>query len=62
MDWGKTIKKGALGFFTFAAAFVVTHPEMVTELIPSDVKSMTIGSLIAGILVALKNWSKHKDD
>ena len=62
MNWGKMGSKGVLGIITFIVAYLATNPQMITNLIPENISKLTVGGLIAGALVALANWLKHKSD
>lgn len=62
MDWGKTLIKGLFGIFTYAVAYLASNPTMITNLLPENIANLTIGGVIAGALVALSNWLKHRND
>lgn len=60
MNIGIAIKKGLLGALTFGVAFIT--PQLVLKLVPDSIENMTIGAVIAALVVAgtniVKNWSK----
>ena len=60
MNLGTTIKKGLLGALTFAVAFVT--PQMVLGLVPDKWENLTVGAIVAAVVVAvtnaIKNWAK----
>jgi hypothetical protein len=62
MNWSKVGIKGLLGIVTFIVAYIAANPSMVTQLIPKNIAEVTVGSLVAGALVSLANWLKHKND
>ena len=62
MDIFITLKKAVLGFLTFAVGYLSTNPQAVTDLIPKDIATMTIGGGVAALIVAVTNWLKHKED
>jgi len=62
MSWSKVGIKGLLGIATFIVAYIAANPSMVTQFIPKNIAEVTIGSLIAGALVSLANWLKHRSD
>jgi hypothetical protein len=57
MDFGKMIKKGLLAVATFAVAFIT--PQLVLKLVPDSIENMTVGSIIAFLVVAGTNWIKN---
>ena len=61
MNWLKTAGKGALGVLTFLVAYLATNPHIVLNLVPDNIEQITVGSLIAGALVAAANWLKHRN-
>jgi hypothetical protein len=61
MSWKIVFQKGFLGIATFIVAFLAAQPQILTNLIPQNIANMTVGSLIAGGLVALANYLKNKD-
>ena len=50
-------KKGLLAVLTFAVAYVT--PQMVLKLVPDSIENMTVGSIIAFLVVAGTNWIKN---
>lgn len=62
MDWKKVVLKGGLGILTFMTGFAISNPKTVVDLIPEKISQMTVGSIVAGLLVALANWLKHRKD
>lgn len=60
MKWGKVIQKGLLGLVTFVVGYLAANPEILTQLIPQNIKEMTIGGVVAALLLALRNWWKHR--
>lgn len=60
MKLGIAIKKGLLGALTFVVSFIT--PQLVLKAVPDSWESLTVGSLIAMVVVAvtnaIKNWSK----
>lgn len=60
MNIWTSLKKGLLGALTFAVAFVT--PQMVLKLVPDSIENMTVGAIIAALVVAgtnaIKNWGK----
>lgn len=60
MNIGTSIKKGILGALTFAVSFIT--PQLVLGIVPDKWENMTVGAIIAAIVVAgtnaIKNWSK----
>ena len=60
MNLVTSLKKGLLGALTFAVAFIT--PQMVLKLVPDSIENMTVGAIIAALVVAgtnaIKNWSK----
>lgn len=60
MDIGKVLQKGLLAALTFAVSFVT--PQLVLGLVPDNIESMTVGAIIAAIVVGgtnlVKNWAK----
>ena len=62
MNWKKVVLKGGLGVLTFVAGFAISNPQAVISLIPEKISQMTVGSIVAGLLVALANWLKHRKD
>lgn len=62
MDFGKMFQKGGLAILTFIVAYLASHPQLITNLVPKELTEMTVGGLIAAALVALANWMKHRND
>ena len=62
MDWKKSGIKGLLGIITFIVAYIATNPTVITQFIPEKITQATVGSLVAGLIVTLANWLKHKSD
>lgn len=58
----KVFQKGALGILTFAVSYLATHPQTIVKLIPEEIMQMTVGSLVAGAVVALNNYLKHRKE
>lgn len=56
-----TVKKGGLGLLTFLVAYIASHPNIILKLLPSDITTMTVGSLISALIVALTNWLKNRN-
>jgi hypothetical protein len=60
MNIGTAIKKGLLGALTFAVSFIT--PQLVLGLVPDKWEELTVGSIIALVIVAvtnaIKNWAK----
>jgi hypothetical protein len=60
MNIGIAIKKGLLGALTFGVAFIT--PQLVLKLVPDGIENMTVGAVIAALVVAgtniIKNWAK----
>jgi hypothetical protein len=60
MNIGIAIKKGLLGALTFAVSFVT--PQLVLKVVPDSWENLTVGAVIAMVVVAatnaVKNWSK----
>jgi hypothetical protein len=50
-------KKGLLAVLTFAFAYVT--PQLVLGLVPDSIENMTVGSIIAFLIVAGTNWIKN---
>jgi hypothetical protein len=57
MNFLTMTKKGLLGVLTFAVAFIT--PQMVLGLVPDSIENMTVGSIIAFLVVAGTNWIKN---
>ena len=57
MNFLTMTKKGLLGVLTFAVAFIT--PQMVLKLVPDSIENMTVGSIIAFLIVAGTNWIKN---
>lgn len=57
MNFLTMAKKGLLGVLTFAVAFVT--PQMVLGLVPDSIENMTVGSIVAFLIVAGTNWIKN---
>ena len=62
MNWLITLKKAGLGFITFVVGYLASNPGVITNLIPANIATMSVGGVIAAALVALSNWLKHRDD
>lgn len=62
MDFMTVIKKAVLGFLTFVTAYLATNPEMIINLLPANIATMTIGGAVAALIVALANYLKHMND
>ena len=62
MNWIKTLQKAGLAVLTFGAAYLASNPAMIVNLVPKDIEQMTVGSLLAAIVVGLANWLKHKSN
>ena len=60
MDFGKMIQKGLLAALTFAVSFIT--PTFVLKLVPDSIENLTVGAIIASVVVAANNWLKHKAD
>lgn len=60
MNIGTAIKKGLLGALTFGVAFIT--PQLVLKIVPDSVENLTVGAVIAALVVgvtnAIKNWAK----
>ena len=60
MDIGKVIQKGLLGALTFGVSFLT--PTLVLKMVPDSIENMTVGAIIAALVVAgtnvVKNWNK----
>lgn len=60
MNIGKTIQKAFLGALTFAVSFIT--PQLILKAVPDSIENMTIGAVIAALVVAgtniVKNWGK----
>jgi len=57
MNFLTMTKKGLFGVLTFAVAFIT--PQMVLKLVPDSIENMTVGSIIAFLIVAGTNWIKN---
>lgn len=62
MNIFQTLQKALLGFLTFVTGYLATNPAAITNLIPEDIATMTIGGGVAALVVAVTNWLKHKND
>lgn len=62
MNWSKLGVKGVLGIVTFIVAYIASNPQIVTSLIPENIAKLSVGGLVAGLLVSLANWLKHRAD
>jgi len=62
MNWLLTLKKSGLAIITFIVATIAANPSIVTAFIPQDIQQLTIGGLVAALLVGLANWLKHKNE
>ena len=55
-----TLKKGVLAALTFGVAFIT--PNLVLNLVPDSIENMTVGAVIAALVVAVTNiikvWTK----
>ena len=60
MSWLKTVQKSFLGFITFIVATVSTDPSVITNMIPENIAGMTVGGLVAALLVGIANYLKNK--
>ena len=60
MNFGKMIQKGLLAAVTFGVAFIT--PQLVLKAVPDNIENMTVGSIVAFIVVAATNWVKHRAD
>lgn len=60
MNLGKTLKKALLGALTFAVSFIT--PALVLKAVPDNIEQMTVGTVIAALVVGgtnlIKNWAK----
>ena len=52
-----TLKKGLLAALTFGVAFIT--PNLVLKLVPDSIENMTVGAVIAALVVAVTNIIKH---
>ena len=57
MNFLTMTKKGLLAVATFAVSFIT--PTLVLKLVPDSSESMTVGSIIAFLVVAGTNWVKN---
>ena len=57
MNFLTMTKKGLLAVLTFAVAYIT--PTMVLKLVPDSIENMTVGSIIAFLVVAGTNWIKN---
>jgi len=57
MNFWTMTKKGLLAVATFAVSFVT--PQLVLKLVPDSIENMTVGSIIAFVIVAGTNWVKN---
>ena len=62
MDLGKVFNKGGAAIITFLIAYIASHSEIITQYIPKEFSEMTVGAAVAGLLVALTNYLKHRKD
>lgn len=62
MNWAKTLGKAVLGFLTFVVGYIASNPEVVTNLIPENVATMSVGGAVTALIVGIANWLKHKGD
>jgi len=64
MKWIKVFEKGCLGTITFLAAVLSTKPELLAQITDDPAKSVNllVGSMVAGFLVAVANFWKHRLD
>ncbi len=62
MNWFKTLTKSGLGILTFLSAWLVANTDMFVGMLPENVANMTVGSIVAALVVGFANWFKHKDD
>ena len=55
-----TLKKGIFAALTFGVAFIT--PNLVLKLVPDSIENMTVGAVIAALVVAVTNiikvWTK----
>ena len=51
-----TLKKGFLAALTFGVAFIT--PNLVLKLVPDSIENMTVGAVIAALVVAVTNVIK----
>ena len=65
MNWLTVIKKGALGLLTFVVSYAAANTDVivnfVTNLIPAQYVNLTVGGLVAAIIVAVTNWLKNRN-
>jgi len=62
MDFGKMLIKGLLAIGTFVTAYLVANPQTILKLVPDNIEQMTVGSIIAALIVMAANWFKHKGE
>ena len=62
MDWGILIKKAGQAILTFLAAQLTANTGLLAGMIPENIAKMTVGGLVAAIIVAAANWLKHRAD
>lgn len=60
MNIGIMLKKGFLGGLTFLVSFIT--PQLVLKAVPDSWENLTVGAVIAFVVVAatnaIKNWAK----
>jgi len=61
MNWLTMIQKGGMGLLTFGVAYLATNPNVILKLVPAAWGQMTVGGLIAALLVMASNWLKNKN-
>jgi len=62
VDWLKMLGKGGLGILTFLAAQLIANTDMLVGLLPENIANLTVGGIVAGLIVAAANWLKHRAD
>ncbi len=56
----KGVKKGFLGLITFLFTYLAVNPSLIVNLIPENIAKMTIGGAVAGVIVFIANYLKHR--
>ena len=60
MNYKIVARKAGCGFLLFVVAYLCSHPQLVVNMIPDDIRNMTVGAFVTFFLAGLGNWLKHR--
>jgi len=60
MDFKIVFKKAGLAILTFVISMLVANTDLLVGLLPENIANMTVGGIVAGIIVGVTNWLKNR--